>query len=1137
MKKSYFKVIIREIKQSFGRFAAIFGIVLLGVGLLFGLMTTTPLMEDSVDKYYRDNNMMDINLKSTLGFSEGDLEAIESLDYVDSMTGLNVMDVITNIEGEVIATRIYGLAQEENPINKLTLLEGRLPKEDNEVLVERSDLGLMDIQLGQLISISEDNEDIDDIFNITEFEVVGIVSNPAYFSKESEVTTIGSGYIGAILYGKEDIYDMDSVTDIQLRVAGVKDMNAFSDKYHDEIEIAVEDLEELGEERGYLRYEEIVDDARAEIQEARQEAEEEIEEARLEALEEIEEGQADGRAEIEKARADAEREIEKGQADGRSEIAKAKSEAEAEIDRRRNEAAAEIEKNRADAEEEIEKERLERQEDLDNGRAEGEAEIERNRVLEAEKIEAGRAAAEEELKSRIAEEAAQIEEALELIDLGLITDPDKINEIMLAKEQLDTALALGQIEIENSIQEAYDSLDAALNEEYVKLDSLIQAGQNELDAGIAEAKAELDKGIEDAYSLLDTEIGNARIQLDTEIQDAYRRLDAEISNAYSELDSEIEKAYGELDSEIEKAYLELDEEIDKAYAELEEEIQDAEEELEDLADGEWFVLDRNSNISFVTFELNYQKIDAIIKVFPVFFYLVAALVALTTMTRMVEEERVQIGTLKALGYSRITVVTKYIIYCGLASLLGSIAGLTIGLLVLPRVIWNAFDSLMHLPELQVSLNVKLASISSGVAILGNILVTIYVCNNALRENAASLMQPKAPKPGKRILLERVNPIWSRLSFNQKATIRNIFRYKKHFFMTVIGIAGCMALLVTGFGLRDSISDLGSIQFDEIIDYSLVVNFEDDSEDIYEVLDRDEVLDSLELHTDKGTIKSGRESEDISIISFEDIEDIKDFVNFRDRKTQDSIQLEENSIIITEKITENFNLGISDSIKMENFDGDDGDFKINAITENYIGNNLYLNHESYEAGFGEDVENNTIYVKLDEDMSEEDKEELINELLKIDKVLEASLVANNRGAIDNLLDSIDYIVLVIILASGALAFIVLYNLTNININERKKELATFRVLGFYNEEVSAYIFRETAILTIIGILVGLGLGTILHRFIIYNIEDPGFMFGRSVKSLSYGLSSLITIVFALLVNLFMSKKIKNIKMADSMKAND
>src|SRR5699024_2885978 len=388
--------------------------------------------------------------------------------------------------------------------------------------------------------------------------------------------------------------------------------------------------------------------------------------------------------------------------------------------------------------------------------------------------------------------------------------------------------------------------------------------------------------------------------------------------------------------------------LEKELADTEQKIADAEEEIGDIEEPEWYVLDRNQNISHVSFAMNVDKVEAIAKVFPVFFYLVAALVALTTMTRMVEEERTQIGSLRALGYKKSTIMFKYFFYSGLASVLGSIFGLIFGFLVLPSMIWNAFSPLYHLPKFMPQFNVKIAFISSGFAILGTIIATYYAANNELREKPATLMLPRAPKAGKRILLERVKFIWSRLSFNHKATARNLFRYKKHFLMTIIGIAGCMALLIVGFGLRDSIKDVANIQFDQVYDYELLVDLSskyDLDGSTRGILDNEDKVEKyIDLYVDNGYgLNNGTELE-IDIYAAQDLDQLSEFISFRNRKQKKAIDIDNDSVIITEKASEELDLEIGSEVMIENSDGEEKSFIITGITEQYLYNHIYMSKD-------------------------------------------------------------------------------------------------------------------------------------------------------------------------------------------------
>ncbi|NLY44546.1 MAG: ABC transporter permease [Tissierella sp.] len=621
-----------------------------------------------------------------------------------------------------------------------------------------------------------------------------------------------------------------------------------------------------------------------------------------------------------------------------------------------------------------------------------------------------------------------------------------------------------------------------------------------------------------------------------------------MAKAYEEiLDAEKDLAQGQRDyneglAELrdgEREYLDAKEDVEEELAEAYAELMDAEEEIKKLEVPKWYVLDRNSNISFVSFELNSEKVSAVAKVFPIFFYMIAALVTLTTMTRMIEEERTQIGTLKALGYSKMTITAKYIVYCGLASFLGSAGGLFVGFKLIPYIIWNAYGVLFHLPDFIAAYNTRIGLIASGLAILSTLGATIYACNDALKEKPATLMLPRAPKAGKRIMLERIKFIWSRLSFNHKATARNLFRYKKHFFMTVIGISGCTALLVTGFGLRDSIGELATTQFNEIFKYELEIEVDNGWKDdtaFNEMLEDKSFIDSsIAVYSHKGDVSFKDEKEEV-IIRATNLEELGEFIEFKDRASNEKLMVNKESIFITEKLSEVLELDVGDEFQLTNSDEKVAEFIVTGITENYAGNYVYMDEELFISSFNVVEEENFILAKP-VDIGTEFEDIITEKMLSNEKVLNSTFVSQTKSTFDNLLAAIDYIIVFIIVSSGALAFIVLYNLTNININERNKELATLKVLGYYEEEVSTYIFRETRILTFIGMLVGLGLGNLLHAFVIITVESPSFMFGRDIKLFSYLISGLITIIFSVIVNLFMKKKLANIKMVDSMKAND
>ena len=1325
VKNAYGKIVSREFIQSFGRFAAIFGIVALGVGFLSGLLVTTPDMHNSVDEYYDSNNMADIFIKATMGITDDDLQTVSELEEVNQVMPAYVMDMIVDTsQNGTLVTRIYGLPliDGEADINRLQLLEGRMPNKADEVLVERSGTYLADIPLGSTITISPENEDYDEIgdyYEVLSYEVVGVVGNTFHFSTEREVTNVGSGKLGAIIYSDLSTYALEEWTDLYITAEGALPMDPFSNEYEAKIERLVTRLEDISEERSQVRYEEIlakaqeeIDDGWEEYYDGKEEADQELGEAWQEILDgrkelsdgliELEDGEkelADARITLRDEVEDAEREI----ADGGKELADALIELE---DGEKELADAQIElqdgekeyyegylefldgkrefedglEEYLDGEEEYRK-GLEKLQDGKRELARGERELERGRrELEAGEDEYSAGVAElQEGKEQLLAGVSQIADnfgiegytAQELVGtaegqavLGATVDGVK-NELEAGINQLEDGILLFEDNLENAIagrdglelqlkalienpESTQDEIDAlelkiqALDAQIVAMEDELEALENELqglktqltqiaqlpdpeeliggwnqilsgERELEYARIQLDQGWEEYYEGRDQlrdaedeieegerELADGRDELDdakAEIEDARKEIEdgeEELAEGRKELDDgwreyneglvELEdgwKEYNEGLVELEDAKVTLAQEVRDAEAEIADaeveladgwkeykeglvelkdgeeeyfyeknkaeeelaeaytELVDAEREIADLEMPEWYVLDRESNMSFVNFQLNAEKVAAIAKFFPIFFYLVAALVSLTTMTRMVEEERTQIGILKALGFRKISIIGKYVVYCGLASILGSAAGQLVGFRLLPRVIWNAYGVMFHLPPFVSEYNARIAFMASGIAVLSTVAVTVYAANEALGEKPATLMLPRAPKAGKRILLERVGPVWRKMSFNMKSTARNIFRYKKHFYMTVVGISGCTALLLMGFGMRDSIRDFAGAQFDDIFRYQ--INLELDEEKFHDT-SLDQLVNSLEsvesyagIYTDKGTVWHGEESLDVNAVAFENPQQISDFILTKDRESGELILPGGEYVIVTEKLAEVLGVSIGDAIVYQDADENRGEFVVTNITENYLGNYIYVDSVQYGKVFGDSPVNSAL-IKTG-DITDEEEEDLVERLLLEEAVLNAEMVSQTRRSFDNLIRSMDYIVLVIIVASGLLAFIVLYNLTNININERKKELATLKVLGFHNEEVTSHIFREITILTLVGILAGLFLGMYMHQFIIRTIEDPDTMFGRDIRWMSYVLSAVITLIFSLVVNLFMGRKIRNIEMVESMKAND
>ena len=569
---------------------------------------------------------------------------------------------------------------------------------------------------------------------------------------------------------------------------------------------------------------------------------------------------------------------------------------------------------------------------------------------------------------------------------------------------------------------------------------------------------------------------------------------------------------------------------------------------------QWLVLDRaNTNVSYVSYDMNVEKVEEIAGIFPIFFIVVAALVALTSMTRMVEEDRMQIGTFKALGYGPGRIMSKYLIYCCLASIIGCVAGILIGFSLLPSIFWQAYGSLYTLPELILAFSPWFALIVFAVALVGTALVTWATCRTSLKEKPSQLMQPKAPKPGKRIWLERVGFIWNHLKFKWKATIRNIFRYKKNMILTIISVMGCTALILTGFGLNDSVVAVTDIQYGEVFLYDTVIEYTHTGDlaglpsesALKTFLENAGEGNSIGLYTESGTLvldgnkSDGRESVDLYVVRDGTAEQFRSFIDLHERKNSAIIDVTkggDNVIVIPENIAVVYGISAGDTVTYVS-DTETAEFTVLAVCESYTGTYAYMSEAVYEKTFGEIDADNTLLVKSGIAESEVDAE---TEKLLADTdagISSVEFVYSSLSTFSGLESTMGLVIAVLVLCAGALAAIVLYNLTNINIDERRREIATLRVLGYRRYEVAGYIYRESAILTLVGTLLGLGLGFLLHWFIVSRVNSVAMMFGRAIGGLSYLWAFLLTVAFAVIVYAFMLIKLNRINMAESLKSNE
>lgn len=748
-------------------------------------------------------------------------------------------------------------------------------------------------------------------------------------------------------------------------------------------------------------------------------------------------------------------------------------------------------------------------------------------------------------KQTFAQKRAELEGALSEISSGLISLEEKEQQLMQAENQIQA----GQKEIEKGFAELKkqeEKLPAA-EEEISKNEKLLEERQKQLDAAektLSEGQSELDVQAEKLAAAW-SQISESEKTL-SEGQAEIAANEKKISDGEKEIEenekklSDGKKEIKENEKKLEDARKEI-EDGEKELADGKKEYEDAKKEIEELEEPEWLITDRNDLPEYSDYGDNADRIRNIGQVFPVIFFLVAALISLTTMTRMVEDQRTQIGTLKALGYSKFAIMSKYINYALLATVGGSICGVLIGEKVLPYIIISAYGIMYHnmASNLQIHYEFTYAVTASVAAVVCTLGATLFSCYRELSETPASLMRPPAPKEGKRVLLERITFFWKHLSFSWKSTLRNLFRYKKRLFMTIFGIAGSMALMLVGFGIQDSIMDIALRQYSKLQHYDGTIISDEDAgkkerEKLEKFLQEDErILRYTDVQFTKMETPAGKSNLSVYVYVPENLENFKEDVTLQNRRTKEQYELSDAGAAISEKTAKLAGLSVGDMITLIQ-DNKPYQVKVDLITENYMGHYIYMTPKVYEEAFHKkpDFENIIFTVK---DEAKENMEQVGNEILEFPAALSISYTSSLADQLDRMLSTLGTVIVVLIVSAGMLAFVVLYNLNNINITERQRELATLKVLGFYDQEVSQYVFRENVLLTIIGVIAGAAFGILLHRYVITTVEVDAVMFGRNIKPLSFLYSALFTCGFSVFVNMVMHFKLKKIDMVESLKS--
>jgi len=1148
MRRTYIKNTLRTVKQTFGRFAAIFAIVALGVGFLLGLLSSTPDMRFSFDKYFDDTSMYDIRILGDLGLTNEDITKISALEGVGNVQAGYVADVLMASSKDTDYTvRMHSISKSSGGtlLNSPQLTLGRFPESSGECVVVNVPLSKAKVQLGETLTVSENNKNTDDTLKSKEYTVVGYVDYCPYFSAEKEYTNIGSGTVDVFMLVPSESFATDCYTDVYVTVTGASALTSLTSKYQTLVDATTERIDSIEGERSQVRYDQVkklgeekLNDAKADYDSSKNDADTKL----ADAAKKIADGWSkikSGETQLSSAWAkitDSENTLDKNEADlnkQESELYSGLADAVTKFSQAQND----IDENLAAA-----------NKNLDNAQSElqsynlSETQLaafnDLRRLASAHPSLTGNLDALQKKSDRLKEigtrltiissmsPAEQAKCADEIASLAMEKDTlvSEISKISSGDDYAAYVRSATSLAMTGAASAKLPTLALRLGSIDTALQKLAD-GQSSLQA----QRAELDtkkKSVEKEIAEARAKISAGKTELKSAKADYYSELNKLNKSKITLTDSQTEYEQSKADAE-------------SSLADGLQKISDAETKLSEINVPSWHVLTRADNTSYSSIGANIDKVNAIAKVFPFFFFLVAALVALTTMTRMVEDERLQIGTMKALGYSRAAIMGKYILYALSASVLGSVVGAAIGYRLFPTVIWNAYTMMYELPHFYCPLSWVFAVSTSVAAIACVLLATLNACSSSLKEKPAQLMLFKAPEAGKRVFLERITPIWKRLKFTHKVTARNLFRYKKRFLMTTIGIAGCTALLVTGFGLRDSFSDIADIQFGILNTYDIMAPFANEgdirSTELQAILNnKNDIASSISVNYASVNATNGSKSLEIYTFVPDKASDLDGFVNFRNRVSGKVLAFEEGSVILTEKASEILGVKVGDTLTLTDKDGSTGSFTISGISENYARNYIYMSESAYSAGMGQKAANNMLIIRLT-DKGLASKTDIGKSLLATGAVSGVSYISDSKDAIARALSKIDTIVAVIILSAGALAFVVLYNLTNINISERVKEIATIKVLGFTDQEVSSYINRESILLSLIGTIFGLVLGVFLHRYVMGCAEMPSMMFGRSVRAVSFVYSGALTMAFSVLVDLIMRKKLRNISMVESMKA--
>ena len=1156
MASAFGKDLRRSITHSWGRFLAIAIIAALGAGFYAGLRMTGPDMRLAGDEYYDGTSLADVRVVSTIGFDEAQIDALRDVEGVSAVMPAREADAISELDGVQYTLCFQSLdvdaaqastcddgftvqSSDGSYLNRPVLKSGTWPTKSDECLLSSDTVWQTDVHIGDKVRLIEGTQDLDDSFAEREFTVVGFV-NSSYYTCSTNVgsTSLGSGRLTSFVFVPDSAFADDyPITEAFVAVDGARDLPWASDAYQAKVDEVANRIDAIADDLKASRIEGLQADAQATLDEKRAE----YEQKKADALAQLDDGQAtldDSKAQLDSAAV----ELESAKAtiaQSESQLASGRAQYESGV--------AELADQRSQAQAAL----AQAQASIDEGWAKYHAAMQTREMLNNKLSEAQKGL--DEVNDGLAQVAARIEQAQRAID-RLQAQIDALNPADPTYEETKAKKAA----LEQQLAQAKAAL-SQLQQQQAQLESQ----KTEIEAGIAQIDTET-AGVPEQLAAGEQELAAQKAAANQGFASGQASLDAaaaQLAQGQAQLDegrAQLESGQAEYAdglSQWESGAAELADKRAQAeaeFADAEAQLADAQAEVDDIAtmDADVYALDLKKNIGAESFRSDAGRIDQIAQVFPLLFFLVAALVSLTTMTRMVDEERVLIGTFKALGYSNGRIASKYLVYAMVASGVGSIVGIVLLSQFLPWFIMNAYAIIYVVPCRPTPIDPALFLLAAGLSVGITVAATLFAAMATLREKPAALMLTRAPKAGKRILLERIRPLWSRMSFSWKVTARNLFRYKRRFFMAIIGIAGCTGLLLTGLGLQNAINDIIDKQYGELYHYNAIVRMDPDVADaeknaVAKRVEADSEGPKAWVLTENKIVRTPGASDEIDQrVELNVPQDTQEFGNFNTLRTRvghKPLAIDDEGVLISEKLATKLGVSVGDSIAIYDEDaignatGEGREVRVSGIMENYVAQYVLMSPALYESTMGEAPSYATLLANVAE--GDDVREVFSDDVLAMDGVKTVTYNDETINSYRSMLKSVDSVVVVLVVAAALLAFVVLYNLTNINITERVREIATLKVLGFTPHEVNAYIYRETMLLSLIGAFVGLFLGIAMEGYVVITAEVDQVMFGREIHTLSFVIAFALTMLFSVIVTLAMKFKLKKIDMVESLKSVD